>query len=154
MSSFRRKAVSKQPRLPGGTRQCSCSQLTAVTSTGIPSLDDILGGGLPLSCSLLVLAPDHHSAYGELLQKYFIAQGLASGQTLCVLDDHAQELVKECMWMSSIATSGQAGLAEDEDESTLHDDKVKIAWRYEQMKKFQTTVSSSAMYVRFQDTRF
>lgn len=35
----------------------------------------------------------------------------------------------------------------DDDKATQHDDKIKIAWRYEQMKKFQTTVPSSNAYV-------
>lgn len=31
---------------------------------------------------------------------------------------------------------------EEDDEKTEHDEKVKIAWRYGQMKKFQTTITS------------
>ena len=100
-----------------------------------------------------MLATDHHTAYGELLQKYFIAQGLASGQNVCVIDDHAEDFVKECMWMPANAAD-LSEVAEDEDETNTNDDKVKIAWRYEQMKKFQTTVPSPTLYVRFQDTRF
>lgn len=41
-------------------------------------------------------------------------------------------------------------IEEEEDEKAgQYDDKIKIAWRYEQMKKFQTTVSSSTSYVSF-----
>ncbi|KAJ6604373.1 PAXNEB-domain-containing protein [Mycena vulgaris] len=87
-----------------------------LVSTGVPSLDDILGGGLPLSCSLVLTAPDLHSQYGELVQKYFVAQGLASRQHVCVV--------------------GNCRLGQRLDE------KIKIAWRYEQMKPFQTTVAS------------
>jgi hypothetical protein len=36
---------------------------------------------------------------------------------------------------------------EDEEEEPQLDQKIKIAWRYDQMKKFQTTVSSSTPYV-------
>ena len=138
-SSFRRKGGSTQPSLLAGTRPCTSSVQTALTSTGIPSLDDILGGGLPLSCSLVVLAPDAHTTYGDLVQRYFVAQGLAAGQNVCVIGDEAKEWVRDCMW-----TTG----GEEEGEGT--DGKVKIAWRYEQMKRFQTTVGSS--YVGVQDT--
>ncbi|KAI0931947.1 hypothetical protein AcW2_000712 [Taiwanofungus camphoratus] len=145
MSSFKRKTTLKQQSLPSGTRLSSGSTSTVITSTGIPSLDDILGRGLPLSCSLLVLAPDVHSAYGELVQKYFIAQGLACGQKLCIVDDNARDFLAECMWLpGSTAPALSSKAEEDEDEKAdEHDAKIKIAWRYKQMKQFQTTVSTT-----------
>lgn len=154
MSSFKRKNSSNVSN-PIGTRAIPGPVSTFVTSTGVPSLDDILGGGLPLTCSLLVLASDLHTAYGELIQKYFISQGLASGQTVCVLDDDAQQFVSECMWMpgqgnqpQDVASSSNNQPDDEEDESAKnHDAKIKIAWRYEQMKQFQTTVSSASQYV-------
>ncbi|KAJ7706472.1 Elongator complex protein 4 [Mycena rosella] len=104
-----------------------------VVSTGVPSLDDILGGGLPLSCSLVLTAPDLHSEYAELVQKYFVAQGLASHQRVCVVGSVVW--VNDCMWLP-------AGASADPDEPAPSDEKIKIAWRYEQMKQFQTTVAS------------
>jgi elongator complex protein 4 len=150
MSSFKRKSAPKQTSRSVGIRTSPSSPSTIITSTGIPSLDDILGGGLPLSCSLLVLAPDAHSAYGELVQKYFIAQGLACGQRVCVIADDAKEFVKECMWLPANytgSTSPRLGDDEEEEHASQQDEKIKIAWRYDQMKKFQTTVSSSTPYV-------
>ncbi|KAG2077103.1 PAXNEB-domain-containing protein [Suillus decipiens] len=152
MSSFKRKTLSGRATLPQGTRLSPVSTSTVITSTGIPSLDDILGGGLPLSCSLAVLAPDHHSAYGELVQKYFVAQGLASGQKVCIICDEPLRFAREGIWMAgstgpSTPALAQASTAEDADDerASQHDDKIKIAWRYEQMKKFQTTVSSNSL---------
>lgn len=150
MSSFKRRVASKQPPQPRGTRILPGSTSTIVTSTGIPSLDDILGGGLPLTCSQLVLAPDVHSAYGELVQKYFIAQGLAAGQAVCVIDDDAKGFVEECMWMPGAASSAQPSPADEEEEkegNKERDAAIKIAWRYEHMKQFQTTVSSTQYVV-------
>jgi elongator complex protein 4 len=45
----------------------------------------------------------------------------------------------------------QASTAEDvdDDKASQHDDKIRIAWRYEQMKKFQTTVSSNSYEVLY-----
>ena len=160
MSAFKRRTTSKQPPLPQGTRPSPGSPATIITSTGIPSLDDILGGGLPLSCSLIVLAPDAHSAYGELVIKYFASQGLACGQRVCVVDPRPDAFLSDCMWTpGSIAPPSapsanstepsQSSAAEDEEDerASEHDTKIKIAWRYEQMKQFQTTVQSSSQYV-------
>ncbi|KAI0702524.1 Elongator complex protein 4 [Cytidiella melzeri] len=150
MSSFTRRSTKQTP-IPLGTRVLPGSTSNLITSTGIPSLDDILGGGLPLSCSQLILASDIHSAYGELVQKYFVAQGLAAGQNVCIISERAKDFLDGCMWLPGSNNSISAGTstfttgAEDEEEETAknHDAKIKIAWRYEQMKQFQTTVSSS-----------
>lgn len=159
MSAFKRRASSKQPPPPPGTRPSPGSPATIITSTGIPSLDDILGGGLPLSCSLLVFAPDAHSAYGELVLKYYASQGLASGQRVCIVDARPDTFLSECMWTlgsNGTVPSAHSGeptptpptSAEDEEDerASEYDAKIKIAWRYEQMKQFQTTVPSLSQY--------
>lgn len=151
MSSFKKRVQNENPTLLG-TRVLLGSPSNFVTSTGIPSLDDILGGGLPLSCLQLVLAPDVHSAYGDLVQKYFIAQGLAGGQDVCVISSRGRELLEECMWTPDNATavssySSSKAEQEEDDVSKGHDVKIKITWRYEQMKQFQTSVPVSHQYV-------
>lgn len=151
MSTFKRKINSKPVDLLPGTRASPFSPCTVFTSSGIASLDDILGGGIPLSCSLLVIAPDTHSSYGELVQKYFISQGLASGQKVFVIDEEPERIVSECMWFSKNGVPSHAvRTAEDNDDDmdeTDHERKVTIAWRYEHLKRFQTTVSTSKSYV-------
>lgn len=153
MSSFKRRTPAKQAPTPVGARISPGATPSFITSTGIPSLDDILGGGLPLSCSMLTLAPDVHSAYGELIQKYFISQGLACGQKICIVDEDADAFLAECMWTPSAPAHGvgpsTAPEKEDGDEGKAgeEDAKIKIAWRYEQMKQFQTTVPASNQYV-------
>ena len=145
MSTFRRKTSSKNADLFAGTRASSFSSSTIFTSSGIASLDDILGGGLPLSCSLLVIAPDTHSSYGELVQKYFISQGLVAGQKVCVVDEEPEQIVSKCMWPSNGAPSPAVTTAEENNDmdETDQEPKVTIAWRYEHLKQFQTTVSTS-----------
>jgi elongator complex protein 4 len=145
MSTFKRKASSKTVDNPVGTRASPLSSCTTLTSSGIASLDDILGGGLPLSCSLLVIAPDTHSSYGELVQKYFVSQGLVSGQKVCVIDNDPERFISECMWSSNgvLSPSVTTG-AEDKEDGN---ETVEIAWRYERLKPFQTTVSTSKLYV-------
>ncbi|KAJ4486367.1 PAXNEB-domain-containing protein [Lentinula aciculospora] len=145
MSSFKRKsATSSKTQVLPGTRPSPGSISTTITSTGIPSLDDILGGGLPLSCSLVVAAPDPHSSYGELVQKTFVSQGLACKQDVLVVggNQDALDWVKGCMWFRS-STSSSEESTEDQKPND-EEQKIKIAWRYEQMKQFQTTVESAS----------
>ena len=150
MSSFKRKGSAKQTVALLGTRVSPASPSTIVTSTGISSLDDILGGGLPLSCSLLVAAPDLHSSYGDLVQKYFIAQGISCGQNVCVVGGDTEQFVEDIMWTprSRNATSNASANGEDgEKPDGPKPDEIKIAWRYEKMKPFQTTVPPSSPHV-------
>lgn len=149
MSSFKRKSQATQRVLPG-TRISPISNSTIITSTGIPSLDDILGGGIPLSCTSLLLAPDSHSSYGELVQKYFIAQGLASQQEVWIVGEReaSTQLTGECMWLAEsekpgILPTASSTKSAETGEDGDGDEKIKIAWRYGGMKKFQTTVESS-----------
>ena len=156
MSSFKRKTATSSPQkthIIPGTRTSPTNPQIQFTSTGIPSLDDILGGGIQLGTDLLLLNPDPHSSHATLVQKYCISQGLASGHQVHLFDPTAEDLVASCMWKpeaepSSNSVQGQAS-NEDEEPST-GEDKVKIAWRYERMDKFRTTVSSnsSIKYVR------
>jgi elongator complex protein 4 len=68
-----------------------------------------------------------------------------------MLDDNAKGFVKECMWMPASSGLGlpakSHGVVDEDIKADQPDDKIKIAWRYEQMKKFQTTVPSSNSYV-------
>ena len=139
MSSFKRKTGVKT-EVPVGTRPSPSSPSTFLTSTGIASLDDILGGGLPLSCSALTLAPDFHSAYGDLVHNYFLAQGLAVGHDIVLIDEEPLRVFDECMWtpVSFVAEQDKKELEADQ-----HEEKIKIAWRYETMKQFQTTIESN-----------
>lgn len=96
---------------------------------------------MPLSCSLVVLAPDSQSAYGELVQKYFVAQGITSGHKVCIVHEDGLSFAKECMWIPTSSSNDPMPML-DEDDAVQSVEKIKIAWRYEQMKKFETTVAN------------
>jgi elongator complex protein 4 len=140
MSSFKRRVQSNQATPVKGAITSPIAPSLLQISTGIPSIDDLLGGGLPLGNIMTILAPDIHSAWGELIARYFIAQGLSSDQRILVADQQPEQLVSGCMWhpgsKAEIASEGDnQGNKEAESE-----EKVKIAWRYEQMGQFKTTV--------------
>lgn len=94
--------------------------------------------------------------------KYAVSMGLAGGMAVWVVggqgNSEEKEWVEECMWMPGVgglkAGQGQEQAQDDGEKETDGEDgegeegsKIKIAWRYEQMKKFQTTVNASNAYV-------
>ena len=143
--SFKRKGTASRSNISSATRSSPSSSSVRNVSSGIPSLDDILGGGIPLSSNLLILTSDPHAAYGDVIQKYFIAQGIASSQHVCVISDPGRgiDFVRQCMWLlNSQALSNTEDKNDDHDKPT-RSNHTKIAWRYENLGNFKTTIESS-----------
>ncbi|OXM75660.1 elongator complex protein 4 [Cryptococcus neoformans Bt63] len=140
MPSFTRRIPAANPPPPGTTP--SPIHSLPLLPTGLPSMDDLLGGGLPLHSILLVLAPDTQSAWGRLVERYWIAQGLASGQAGVLVGEkeEGEAVVKGCMWTEG-GVPGDG--SESEGEGGVEGGERKIAWRYEKMGKFQTTVKGN-----------
>ncbi len=136
MSSFKRRTpVTTVP----GTRPSPYNSLPLI-SLGLAPLDDLLGGGLPLSSSLL-LCQDHPTQYGDLLLKFFVAQGLESGQDVLVVECGGEE--------GGPVAEGLMGVDKgDEPRKEVlkpkEDDKMKIAFRYENMGQHKTTIDQPA----------
>lgn len=90
--------------------------------------------------------PDEQTSWARLVERYWIAQGLVNGQKSLAIGDalDMKEVVKGCMWVDErYNTEDKEGGSESEGEGMDQDDgRTKIAWRYERMKKFQTTASS------------
>ncbi|GJN89572.1 hypothetical protein Rhopal_002559-T1 [Rhodotorula paludigena] len=150
MSSFRRRTAVQPIQ---GTRP-SPYNAAPLLSTGLSSIDDLLGGGLPLSTSLLIEA-DSPTSYADLLLRYWIAQGLECGQEVLVaasgLDGGPEGIVEALMEVDGGRPAETNGLskedaAEDEEERKQEEalqEKMKIAFRYEGMRQHQTTVDPS-----------
>ena len=79
---FQKKGASKFPTIPGTKPSLYNYQL--LSSTGVPALDNLLGGGLPVGTLLLI--EDHPrpavedegdvgSDYSNVLLKYFMSEG-------------------------------------------------------------------------------
>ncbi|KAM0789007.1 hypothetical protein ACM66B_003075 [Microbotryomycetes sp. NB124-2] len=158
MSSFKRRVTT----VPiAGTRPSPYNSLTLL-STGLSALDDILGGGLPLSSSLMVQADDV-TTYAEMLVKFWIAQGLESKHECIVVGSGMdvvgpRDLVKSLMDIdggsTAAATANEAAQDDDGDKAAAdaQQDKLKIAFRYEGMKQHATTVSSPTPTTNETDT--
>jgi elongator complex protein 4 len=116
--------------------------------TGIPSLDDLLGGGLPLGGILGILAPDHHTAWSRLTERYFVAQALVTGQRSVVVGEpgESRDVVAGCMWVDERTTTDGSESEGEGVGGSVGEGKggMRIAWRYERMKKFQTTIKGES----------
>lgn len=137
--SFKRRLLRTQSTSHEASRshELEDDQKPFVFSTGVPSLDDVLGEGIPAGSIFLLLAPDLHSTYGTLVHKYFISQGLHSSHFVLVVDQAATPLVETCMWTSDIPSY-------DLDNAKATYAQSNIAWRYKHLRSFKTTVDSVA----------
>lgn len=169
MPSFTRRVPTSTPIPPQGT-SLSPSTSLPLLPTGVPSLDDLFAGGIPLGGLWLVFASDTHSAWARLLARYWIAQGLISGQDVVIVDgtdrptsaaDDAdrigRELVRGCMWVDErearaatggIGAGAGAGSESEGEDAGMGEGKggKKIAWRYDGLSKFRTTVGRSRFH--------
>ncbi|KAM8939994.1 elongator complex protein 4 isoform 2-T2 [Pelodytes ibericus] len=152
-TSFRRKVRGKLPAIRGTRPSVHNGQL--LLSSGVPSLDHILGGGLAVG-TLLLIEEDMYSTYSNLLLKYFLAEGVVNGHEVYVasasedpthiLKDLPAPLTDEIPKLSASKTEKQApGTAEDNPES------MKIAWRYQNMPKVQSVPTSSSRFGNYYD---
>ncbi|KAI8887867.1 PAXNEB-domain-containing protein [Backusella circina FSU 941] len=141
--SFKKRNADQQPKLPSGSR-LSAYNGQLLVSTGVPSLDDILGGGQPVG-TIMLIKEDKATTYAHLLLKYFVAQGIASGHHIATTsrDEDAEEMLKTLMWLSS------SDAHDDEDDektkaarSNAENDRMKIAWRYAHLRRFETGVKA------------
>ncbi|KAI5476000.1 elongator complex protein 4 [Pseudohyphozyma bogoriensis] len=140
LSSFRRR-VTATP-IPG-TRPSPYNSLPLL-STGLSSLDDLLGGGLPLSSSLLLEA-DTPTSYAELLLKFWVAQGVECKQDVVLVGSGIEKPLSEIVKMLPGVEGGNVkDDEEDEEEAKNKTEKLKIAFRYEGMKQHATTVAAPA----------
>jgi elongator complex protein 4 len=140
--SFKKRNVDQQPKLPSGSR-LSAYNGQLLVSTGVPSLDDILGGGQPVG-TIMLIKEDRATTYAQLLLKYFIAQGISSGHhcALASRDEDPEEMLKTLMWLS---TSDKDDDEDDKSKSARNDaesDRMKIAWRYSHLKRFESGVKA------------
>ena len=104
-----------------------------VTSTGTSALDSLLAGhgGLALGCSLLI-GESGTTDYAGALLKFYVAEGLLQGHHVHVVGLPEQ-------WGRELP-----GVVDEKGKNKSGDegDKMKIAWRYENLGQFGSTASS------------
>lgn len=146
MSTFRKRASA--PVAPAGCR-VSAYNGQVLISLGVASPDDLLGGGLPVHTSLIV-EEDIKSSYARLLLKYWIAQGLASceDQQIIVVGSSLDgmggpaETIDNLMEKESLSSSSSAPKAAPTPAPVESaQDRMRIAFRYQDLKPHQSTVN-------------
>ncbi|CAG9090773.1 unnamed protein product [Plutella xylostella] len=112
-----------------------------IISTGIPSLDHIIGGGLPAS-SIFLVEEDVLGNYCRVLSKYFLAEGIVCQHALFIAscDEDSREFVKEL----PIPTT--APPAEEPGPPSEGIDKMKIAWRYESLRPVESSFGATSNF--------
>ncbi|XP_060524375.1 elongator complex protein 4 [Cylas formicarius] len=98
-------------------------------SSGISSLDSLLGGGLPVG-TVALIEEDFHGLYSKVILKYFLVEGITSIHSVFVAsqDVNPANIIRE---LPAVIDS------DPESENPKHgsdaNDKMKIAFRYQNL---------------------
>ncbi|XP_060733332.1 elongator complex protein 4 [Tachysurus vachellii] len=146
-TSFQKKSRSKLLQIPGTKPSVHTGQL--IVSSGVPSLDCALGGGLAVG-SLLLIEEDEFDSYSRTLLQYFLAEGVMSGHELFIASaqDHPDDIIKD---LPSPLQDGDPGPKTVSSSNLDQQDAMKIAWRYQNLPKVQTALSSSSRFGHYYD---
>ncbi|XP_060797817.1 elongator complex protein 4 [Neoarius graeffei] len=145
-TSFQKKSRSKLIQIPGTKPSVHTGQL--IVSSGVPSLDCALGGGLALG-SLLLIEEDEFNSHSRALLQYFVAEGVMSGHEhfIASAQDHPDDLVKDLPSPLQDEDPELKTVSSNLDQQ----DAMKIAWRYQNLPQVQTVLSSSSRFGHYYD---
>ncbi|XP_062513143.1 elongator complex protein 4-like [Corticium candelabrum] len=135
-TSFRKTGASKSRAfLPSGTKH-SVQNSQLLVSTGVPSIDVLLGGGIAVGTIFLV-EEDVYGSYARILCKYFLAEGIVSQHAVHVssADRSPAGILRELP--ASVDESGCLSVS-DSSVTSGESDALSIAWRYQNQPKYQS----------------
>ncbi|KAG6935312.1 elongator acetyltransferase complex subunit 4, partial [Chelydra serpentina] len=153
-TSFQRKvpASSRLAAIAGTRPSVRHGQL--LLSSGLPSLDCVLGGGLAVG-TLLLIEEDKYGIYSNLLFKYFLAEGIVCGHNLFVASakEDPADILKELP--APLFDDGHKNQV-DEKETAIKfkqesQESMKIAWRYQNLPKVEVSPAASARFGHYYD---
>ncbi|KAM6465431.1 elongator complex protein 4 isoform 1-T1 [Liasis olivaceus] len=136
--------------LPGTRPSVRHGQL--LLSSGVPSLDCVLGGGLAIG-TILLIEEDAHGVYSNLLFKHFLAEGIVCGHNLFIASDKEEPgvILKElpCPLLN---------LSDEEVEEVItmkstqdSQESMRIAWRYQTRPKQEVTHTAFSKFGHYFD---
>ncbi|XP_053304841.1 elongator complex protein 4 [Spea bombifrons] len=151
-TSFRRKVRGKFPAIPGCRPSVQNGQL--LISSGVPSLDHVLGGGLAVG-TLLLIEEDTFSTYSNIILKYFLAEGVVNGHELYVAssDEDPNDILKDLPAPLIDEIPKQDDRKEEKKVPVSEEDtrEMKIAWRYQNLPKVESLPISSSRFGHYYD---
>ncbi|XP_008302043.1 elongator complex protein 4, partial [Stegastes partitus] len=151
-TSFQKKTRSKLISIPGTRPSVQNGQL--LVSTGVTSLDYLLGGGLAVG-TVLLIEEDRYDSYSRMILKYFLAEGVVCRHELFVAaaqdnpDDILQELPAPILDDVAIHKPVDQPRLSCEPQDSL--DAMKIAWRYQNLPKVQSALASTSRFGHYYD---
>ncbi|XP_045461469.1 putative elongator complex protein 4 [Harmonia axyridis] len=112
-----------------GTKYVSQSSQMLVSS-GMPALDEILGGGLPVG-TVALIEEDLYGAYAKVMLKYFVAEGVVSNHSIFLAsqDESPHEVIRELPAVIQFDQEHTETFCKPKPSET----KMKIAFRYENL---------------------
>ncbi|XP_047372665.1 elongator complex protein 4 isoform X1 [Sciurus carolinensis] len=160
ITSFQRRGPkaggteSSGPRLVSiaGTRP-SVRNGQLLVSTGLPALDQLLGGGLAVG-TVLLIEEDKYNIYSSVLFKYFLAEGLINGHVLLVAsakEDPADILQELPAPLLDDNYRKELDAEARDHQTTESNTKMKIAWRYQLLPKMEVGPVSSSRFGHYYD---
>ncbi|XP_074005519.1 elongator complex protein 4 [Numenius arquata] len=144
-TSFQRKAAAgSRLAAVAGTRP-SVRHGQLLLSSGLPSLDCVLGGGVAVG-TLLLIEEDKYGLYSNLLFKYFLAEGVVCGHDLFVASakEHPDNILKELPApLLDDTYRNELGEEAPAVKSEEFQDSMKIAWRYQNLPTMEASPTST-----------
>ncbi|KAM9014974.1 elongator complex protein 4 isoform 1-T1 [Ara ararauna] len=151
-TSFQRKAAAgSRLATVAGTRP-SVRHGQLLLSSGLPSLDCVLGGGIAVG-TLLLIEEDKYGLYSNLLFKYFLAEGVVCGHDLFVASakEHPDSILKELPAPLLDEQRNELGEEATAVKSEDFQDSMKIAWRYQNLPKMEASPTTSTKFGHYYD---
>lgn len=141
-TSFQRK-TSKNVIKISGTKPSIYNSLL-LTSTGVPSFDAIIGGGIAVG-TVLMIEEDLYSSYSNVLLKYFLAEGVLSNHKLFVASFTTEPsiLLKNLPGPASTVNNPDGFRHVSDLPMDSGGDALKIAWQYKGLPTVQSCANIS-----------
>ncbi|XP_023218826.1 elongator complex protein 4-like [Centruroides sculpturatus] len=127
ISSFQKK-VNQIKEIPG--TKLSLQNMQLIVSTGVPTLDYFLGGGLTVG-TILLIEEDKYGRYAKLLMKHFLAEGVTNNHSILLAsgDESPKKILED---LPSLITQKKDSNASE----SVYENEMKIAWRYQNLPQF------------------
>merc|ERR1712178_114122 len=127
--TYRNAMPVKRPyaKPPSGIKPSYHSGILTST-TGIPSLDPLLGGGITMG-SLVLLEQDSNSAYSKIIERCFLSAGVECCHQIFY---HSNSKNDNSFKLYYKGDENEGKLAKEKEKKQLtSNDNMKIAWQYQ-----------------------